>query len=69
MPRPGDSRPATLQVRLRDVLWDALYAPLSRLVDFSAGILNRVQFLTIRAYLTLVFSALVGLLMVLAVWQ
>jgi len=28
-----------------------------------------VQFLTIRAYLTLVFSALVGLLMVLAIWQ
>jgi hypothetical protein len=28
-----------------------------------------VQFLTIRAYLTLVFAALVVLLMVLAVWQ
>ena len=31
--------------------------------------LNKVQFLTIRAYLTLVFSALVVLLMVLAIWQ
>ena len=31
--------------------------------------LNRVQFLTIRGYLTLVFGALVALLMVLTVWQ
>ena len=69
MPPPGDLRAATLHVSLRDVLWDAVYAPLSRMVDFCAGILNRVQFLTIRAYLTLVFSALVLLLMVLAAWQ
>ena len=36
---------------------------------FAAERLNKVQFLTIRAYLTLVFGALVVLLMVLAVWQ
>ena len=69
MPAPGDLRPAVMHVRLRDVLWDALYTPLARLVDYCAGILNKVQFLTIRAYLTLVFSALVTLLMVLAIWQ
>jgi hypothetical protein len=69
MPPPGDLRPAALHVRLRDVVWDTLYTPLERFVDLVAGILNRVQFLTIRAYLTLVFSALVMLLMVLAVWQ
>ena len=69
MPPPGDLGPAVLHVTLRDVLWDALYVPLARVVDFCAGILNRMQFLTIRAYLTLVFSALVLLLMVLAVWQ
>ena len=69
MPPPGDSRPAVLHVRLRDVLWDTLYQPLAGFVGYSAGILNKMQFLTIRAYLTLVFCALVGLLMVLAVWQ
>ena len=36
---------------------------------FIAERLNKVQFLTIRAYLTLVFGALVVLLMILAVWQ
>ena len=64
-----DRRRLPLHVRLRDLLWDALYAPLARFVDYGAGALNRVQFLTIRAYLSLVFSALVLLLMVLAIWQ
>ena len=69
MPPPGDVRPAVMHVRLRDVLWDVLYTPLAGFVSFIAGLLNNVQFLTIRAYLTLVFSALVLLLMVLAIWQ
>jgi formate hydrogenlyase subunit 3/multisubunit Na+/H+ antiporter MnhD subunit len=69
MPPPGSVEAARLQVRLRDVLWDAFYLPAARLVAFSADRLNKVQFLTIRAYLTLVFGALVTLLMVLAVWQ
>jgi hypothetical protein len=56
-------------VRLHDVPWDLLYAPAARLVGFVADRLNQVQFLTIRAYLTLVFGALVVLLMVLAVWN
>ena len=38
-------------------------------LGFAAERLNKVQFLTIRAYLTLVFGALVVLLMVLAVWH
>jgi hydrogenase-4 component B len=69
MPPPGDPRPARLDVQLRDVIWDALYRPAARAVGAAAGILNRVQFLTIRAYLSLVFGALVALLMVLALWQ
>jgi formate hydrogenlyase subunit 3/multisubunit Na+/H+ antiporter MnhD subunit len=69
MPPPGDMRPAAMHVRLRDVLWDSLYQPLERFIGGSADLLNNVQFLTIRAYLTLVFGALVALLMVLAVWQ
>ena len=69
MPAPGDARAARLHVELRDVLWDALYEPTARLVRFVAERLNKVQFLTIRAYLTLVFGALVVLLMILAVWN
>jgi NADH:ubiquinone oxidoreductase subunit 5 (subunit L)/multisubunit Na+/H+ antiporter MnhA subunit len=69
LPAPGDPRPARLRVRLRDVPWDLLYVPTARLVGFAAERLNTLQFLTIRGYLTLVFGALVALLMVLTVWQ
>lgn len=69
MPPPGDARPARLHVRLRDVLWETLYLPLSQVVAYGADRLNGLQFLTIRGYLTLVFGALVALLMVLSIWQ
>jgi hypothetical protein len=69
MPPPGDARPARFSVRLRDVPWDAFYAPLARAVGFLAERLNALQFLTIRGYLTMVFGALVTLLMVLTIWQ
>ena len=58
-----------MRVRLRDVLWDLLYRPIGTGVIFAAGWLNKVQFMTIRGYLTLVFGALVVLLTVLAAWQ
>ncbi len=69
MPPPGDSRPARMHVELRDLIWDALYAPIASIVGTTADALNRMQFLTIRGYLTLVSAALVVLLVVLAVWQ
>jgi hypothetical protein len=56
-------------VRLHDVPWDVLYVPLVRLIGFAAERLNALQFLTIRGYLTMVFGALVALLMVLTLWQ
>jgi hydrogenase-4 component B len=68
MPPPGSTAPARLEVELRDPIWDALYAPVGGLVGFAAGRLNVLQFLTIRRYLMLVFSALVLLLLVLAIW-
>ena len=68
MPLPGDSRPARLHVELRDLIWDTLYAPLAVLLSVAADRLNHFQFLTIRRYLSLVFMALVTLLLVLAVW-
>jgi formate hydrogenlyase subunit 3/multisubunit Na+/H+ antiporter MnhD subunit len=69
MPRPGDPRPARIKVQMRDLAWELLYAPIDKIVGRSADLLNRVQFLTIRGYLTLVAGALVALLVVLAVWQ
>jgi len=69
MPRPGELRAARLEVTLRDLIWETLYAPLGRFVGFAANWLNRFQFLTIRRYLSLVFLALVALLLVLAIWQ
>jgi hydrogenase-4 component B len=68
MPPPGDGTPAVLHVDLRDLVWDYLYAPVSSAVSLSAQTLNHLQFLTIRRYLSLVFLALVLLLLVLAVW-
>ena len=61
-------RAARLTVRLSDVIWDALYAPIARAVEYVAEWLNRLQFLSIRRYLSFVFVALVGLLLVLAIW-
>jgi hydrogenase-4 component B len=69
MPAPGDAHPARLTVTLRDLIWDTLYAPLAGATVRAAERLNRLQFLTIRQYLSLVFAALVGLLLVLSIWS
>jgi len=68
MPPPGDVRAARFRVRLRDLAWDALYAPVADAVEFAADRFNRFQFLTIRRYLSLVFFLLVLLLLALAIW-
>jgi hydrogenase-4 component B len=68
MPRPGDVRAARHKVVLHDLIWDTLYAPVTAAVGLAADKLNYLQFLTIRQYLTLVFSALIALLVVLAIW-
>jgi hydrogenase-4 component B len=69
MPPPGDTRPARLTTELSDPVWDWLYAPLVAGIGMAADRLNRLQFLTIRQFLSLVFGALVILLLVLAVWS
>ena len=68
MPAPGDRRPAQLTVSLSDPVWDTLYAPIAGGISFAADRLNHLQFLTIRQFLSLVFAALVILLLVLALW-
>ena len=68
MPPPGDIRPARITRFIRDPVWAFGYAPLGRLVWATASMLNRLQFLTIRIYLSFVFVTLVLLLAVLALW-
>ena len=69
MPAPGDIRPARLRIELHDLIWEGMYEPIAGMVGFSADKLNRLQFLTIRRYLSLVFATLVTLLLVLAIWS
>jgi NADH:ubiquinone oxidoreductase subunit 5 (subunit L)/multisubunit Na+/H+ antiporter MnhA subunit len=68
MPPPGSAAPARIAVRLSDVIWDTLYAPIGGAVDYVADKLNRLQYLSIRRYLSFVFAALIALLLVLAIW-
>ncbi len=67
MPAPGDVRPAHFKLELHDLAWELIYAPITHAVSWAADRLNRLQFLTIRVYLSLVFFALVFLLLALAV--
>jgi hypothetical protein len=69
MPPPGDIRPARLRIELHDLVWRGIYAPIVDAVGFASTRLNRLQFLTIRRYLSLVFATLVTLLLVLAIWS
>jgi hydrogenase-4 component B len=68
MPRPGDVRASKFGVRLSDYIWHYLYdAPAVFVLRLSER-LNKLQFLTIRNYLMLMFSALITLLLIAAVW-
>jgi formate hydrogenlyase subunit 3/multisubunit Na+/H+ antiporter MnhD subunit len=69
MPPPGDPRPARLTVIVHDPIWETAYAPLSSLISRAAEQLNHLQFLTVRRYLSLVFAALIILLLGVAIWS
>lgn len=69
MPPPGDGRSAKLEVQLRDPIWDYGYAPLTDAVIAASTRANHLQYLTIRRYLSLVFGALVILLLGMALWR
>ena len=69
MPPPGDQRPASFRLRLRDLVWDAIYGRIASVIDAISEKLNALQFLTIRRYLSLVFATLVLLLLGLAAWS
>jgi NADH:ubiquinone oxidoreductase subunit 5 (subunit L)/multisubunit Na+/H+ antiporter MnhA subunit len=66
MPEPGQLRPASFSLRLTDVAWQGFYAPVQSAVSALADRLNVLQFLTIRRYLVLMFTALIVLLLAVA---
>jgi formate hydrogenlyase subunit 3/multisubunit Na+/H+ antiporter MnhD subunit len=68
MAAPGEARASRLTVIVRDLIWEGFYAPLGGIVSALAAWLNRLQFLTIRQYLSLVFVALIGLLLLVSIW-
>ena len=68
MPPPGATTPARLTVSMQDFVWQVGYAPVATFICAVAERINVLQFLTIRRYLSLVFSALVLLLLMLAIW-
>jgi formate hydrogenlyase subunit 3/multisubunit Na+/H+ antiporter MnhD subunit len=66
---PGDLRPAGLEVHLTDPAWTGIFGPVAAAVDALAARVNFLQFLTIRRYLSLMFLALVLLLLALVLWR
>ena len=70
MPRPGEMRAGSFhRARARPGLAPRLRTARARASRPSRLALNRLQFLTIRRYLTLVFCALILLLIVVAAWR
>jgi hypothetical protein len=69
MPRPGEMRAGRFKVKIFDPAWRFIYGPITRLVGGIANRVNALQFLTIRLYLTLTFSALIVLLLAVAAWR
>jgi formate hydrogenlyase subunit 3/multisubunit Na+/H+ antiporter MnhD subunit len=69
MPAPGDLRPARIDVTQTDPVWNVAYAPIGEVISRVTGRMMVLQQLSIRQYLALVFVALVGLLLVLAIWR
>ncbi|MBM3550066.1 MAG: hydrogenase 4 subunit B [Alphaproteobacteria bacterium] len=69
MPPPGDTRPARLEVRMIDPAWDWGVEPIRRAVENATQRLDATQFLSIRRYLSLMFGALVLLLLIVAATQ
>jgi formate hydrogenlyase subunit 3/multisubunit Na+/H+ antiporter MnhD subunit len=68
MPPPGSLEPARYEARVPDPIWSGLFLPIASVVGAAATRLDRVQFLSIRVYLSLVFGLLVLMLLVLAAW-
>lgn len=69
MPAPGDPGAARHHLLVGDPTWNSLYLRIATAVTFVTSKMNRLQFLTIRRYLTLVFLSLILLLLGLMLWR
>jgi formate hydrogenlyase subunit 3/multisubunit Na+/H+ antiporter MnhD subunit len=69
MPPPGDQKSARLEVELHDPIWERVYQPLAGAVVMISTRFNYLQYLTIRHYLSLVFGALILLLLGMVLWR
>ncbi|MDK9722962.1 MAG: hydrogenase 4 subunit B [Rhodospirillales bacterium] len=66
MPSPSEIRPARLDVHMRDPIWQGLYQPLIDGVTHLAARLNRLQTMTVRRHLLMMFLTLMLMLIVAA---
>ena len=69
MPEPGDVRPAIFSARLHDPAQVLIFAPIGHLRARLSGLADRVQFLTVRQTLSVIFTALVAFLGVIALLE
>ncbi len=69
MPAPGDTRPGRFGVEIHDRIMEGAYGRIGGAVDSISRRLDRAHLMTIQGYLTLVFAALVVLLLGIAIWR
>ena len=69
MPAPGETRAAHLYVQIPDPIWTWFYLSVERLIKFLTAKIDVVQTFGIRRQLSLMFGALVLLLVAVAVLQ
>jgi hypothetical protein len=69
MPRPGDIRAAGLTVTMADPAETMLFTPVGRWRDHGSWLADRMQFLTIRRTLQVMFIVLVGFLALVVVLE
>ena len=69
MPPPGDTSPARFKLKMIDPVWDWGYLNIVKAVAGLSGLVNRLQMLTVRQYLLMMFWTLVLLLLLVAGWQ
>jgi hydrogenase-4 component B len=69
MPAPGDIRAAGIAVTMADPAEMLLFAPLARWRDAGSGLADRMQFLTVRRILQVMFIVLVGFLALVVVLE
>jgi hydrogenase-4 component B len=64
MPKPGDTTAAKFDVEIHDTIWEVFYLPIIHSLGAFTELLTKIQYLTIRKYLMIVFGALIALLIV-----